>query len=160
MSFPVHATSVCQNRNSDPHLSDSKSHVFYCLQFPVSPPLLPTHLYLKLQLSQNDSQVSKMLCIFFFFSFVLSYFAFPPDTYPLKCMSFLSFLFSGDLSLLKSYPFCERPPFCDTTITDPLLSSSMKKATVISLCLNGRIYYGCHHICTFYYRYLCTYSRN
>lgn len=77
--------------------------MFHHLPFPDPSLLLPAHLQSQHQSSQLSHTSQRCFGLFpslFFFMFCL-----PPDRFLLKCISFLSFLVNGDLSLLKSCPF-------------------------------------------------------
>lgn len=150
---PAHTTADCQNRNSNLHLSGSKSHVFtQCF----TAPSFQTHLSYFLHICAHCTSWVSLLthlkdALYFFLPFsFFSCFAFPPDMFLLKCISFLSFLFSGDLSLLKSCPFLWKATF-------PLIPSLTlfcpfpwnKQLCDLNLCLNGPICSGCYHIHAF-----------
>lgn len=98
-----------------------------------------------------------MLCIFFL-SFLLVFYlsswygSVKTQFIPLVCLQWWS-------QPLKILPIPVKGHLLGDTIIDRLLPSSRKQATVISLCLNKHICYGCYR-CVSYYRYLCTCSRN
>lgn len=101
----VHTTSDCQNRNSNPHLSDSKTYYLaQCFTASGFSPICPTSYtsVLEAPVKSGLLSVSKMLCIFV--PFLLSYHILSVLLIHI-CISFLSLLFSGYLSLFKSHPF-------------------------------------------------------